>query len=66
MFPCSGGHTLIMQLDNYARGVTAGLRHVRPYKFKMTTYAKLRWIGRSVLDVVTDEFCVETVENYVS
>jgi len=32
------------------------LRVVRPYPFTFSTWAKARWIGRSILDVYNDEF----------
>ena len=34
----------------------AGRRHVLPYKHPFTCHAKGRWIGRTVLDVLSDEF----------
>jgi len=33
-----------------------GLRYVRPYHFEYQTYAKERWLGRSILDVFRREF----------
>lgn len=33
-----------------------GLRKVRPYYFEYQTYAKQRWLGRSILDVFLKEF----------
>lgn len=33
-----------------------GLRKVRPYYFEYQTYAKERWLGRSILDVFLKEF----------
>lgn len=33
-----------------------GLRKVRPYYFEYQTYAKERWIGRSIIDVFLKEF----------
>ena len=33
-----------------------GLRHVRPYHFAHSVYAKRRWYGRRVLDVFAAEF----------
>lgn len=33
-----------------------GLRHVHPYTFEYQTYAKERWWGRTLLDVLTREF----------
>ena len=37
------------QLDGY-------IRLIKPYAYTFKTYAKARWIGRSVLDVYSTEF----------
>ena len=34
----------------------AGLRKVQPYYFEYRSYAKARWVGRTLLDVFTTEF----------
>ena len=39
----------------YARS-NGGLRQVRPHRFCYTAHAKQRWFGRSILDVLVDEF----------
>ncbi|XP_064641365.1 pseudouridylate synthase RPUSD2-like [Lineus longissimus] len=41
-----------------------GLRKVRPYFFTFSTYAKRRWVGRTILDVYSEEFLQLTREEY--
>lgn len=38
---------------------------MKPYYFTFTTYAKGRWVGRTVYDVFCREFQSETPEFYV-
>jgi hypothetical protein len=38
---------------------------VVPYAYTFSTYAKGRWVGRQLLDVLCDEFIAETKEYYV-
>ena len=42
-----------------------GMRHVKPYPFVFTSSAKRRWLGRSILDVYSQEFVSFTREYYV-
>ena len=35
--------------------VRDGRRHVRPYDFTFTSFAKRRWVGRRVLDVMSED-----------
>ena len=46
--------------------VTPGLRKLSPYWYPYTTYAKQRWIGRELLEVISTEFRDRSVEYYVS
>ena len=46
--------------------VTPGLRKLLPYWYPYTTYAKQRWIGRELLEVISTEFRDRSVEYYVS
>ncbi|EGG06560.1 uncharacterized protein MELLADRAFT_116466 [Melampsora larici-populina 98AG31] len=41
-----------------------GLRKVKPYLFKYSTYAKERWRGRSVIDVFSSDFRDRSPEYY--
>jgi len=36
--------------------VEQGLRHVEPYNFDFTTFAKKRWVGKGILEVFVQEF----------
>ena len=36
--------------------IEAGRRHVTPYWHAFTSFAKGRWVGRTVLDVLSEEF----------
>ncbi|XP_044149631.1 RNA pseudouridylate synthase domain-containing protein 2 isoform X1 [Bufo gargarizans] len=42
----------------------SGLRKVRPYYFDFETYCKGRWVGKSLLDVFSQEFRAEPLEYY--
>ncbi|KAK9680810.1 DRAP deaminase [Basidiobolus ranarum] len=41
-----------------------GLRKIKPYFFKHQTFAKGRWVGRSILDVFSHEFRDRSAEYY--
>merc|ERR1712142_1279064 len=43
-----------------------GLRKVKPYFYTYQTYVRGRWIGRTVLDVVSSEFRYDNHENYAT
>lgn len=42
-----------------------GLKKIPPYWYPYTTYAKERWLGREMLEVVSTEFRDRSVEYYV-
>ena len=42
------------------------LRHVRPYVHTYRTIAKGRWLGRSLLEVHTSEFCAHPPAYYAA
>lgn len=42
-----------------------GLRKVPPYWYPYSTYAKERWLGRELLEVVSTEFRDRSMEYYV-
>lgn len=44
---------------------TPGLRKVPPYWYPYTTMAKMRWLGREILEVVSTEFRDRSMEYYV-
>ncbi|OQR74681.1 RNA pseudouridylate synthase domain-containing protein 2-like [Tropilaelaps mercedesae] len=41
-----------------------GLRKVYPYEFSYSTFAKGRWVGRTLLDIFEKEFRSQTLEYY--
>jgi len=41
------------------------LRIVKPYNYEFTTYAKKRWIGRTILEVCSSEFRLYSSNYYV-
>ncbi|PWY99063.1 pseudouridine synthase [Testicularia cyperi] len=43
----------------------AGLRKTEPYWFEFQTYAKQRWFGRELIEIMTTEFRDRTKEYYV-
>ncbi|KAF8340950.1 tRNA-pseudouridine synthase [Amanita rubescens] len=43
---------------------TPGLRKVPPYWYPYTTMAKMRWLGREILEVVSTEFRDRSMEYY--
>jgi hypothetical protein len=43
-----------------------GLKKVEPYWYPYTTMAKLRWLNRELLEVVSSEFRDRSMEYYVS
>ena len=43
-----------------------GRRMVRPYHHSFTSFAKRRWVGRRVLDVMADEFPMQCTEAYLA
>lgn len=42
-----------------------GLKKVSPYWYPYTTMAKMRWLGRELLEVVSTEFRDRSMEYYV-
>ena len=42
-----------------------GLRFVKPYFFDFSTFTKTRWIGRTVMDVFTNDFKYHSKEYIV-
>jgi tRNA pseudouridine synthase 9 len=42
-----------------------GLKKVPPYWYPYTTMAKMRWLGRELLEVVSTEFRDRSMEYYV-
>lgn len=46
--------------------VRDGRRLVRPYHHSFTSFAKRRWVGRRVLDVMADEFPAQCTEAYLA
>jgi len=42
-----------------------GLKKIPPYWYPYTTYAKERWLGREILEVVSTEFRDRSMEYYV-
>jgi hypothetical protein len=49
-----------------ARRIVHGFSHLDPYWVVYTTTAKGRWIGRSVLDVLSKEYKERSLVYYVS
>ena len=45
--------------------VVQGLRCVVPYYYVFSVFAKGRWVGRSLLDVMSSEFTMHSIEYYV-
>ncbi len=43
-----------------------GLKKIAPYWYPYTTMAKMRWLGRELLEVVSTEFRDRSMEYYVS
>lgn len=46
--------------------LSSGLKKVAPYWYPYTTMAKMRWLGRELLEVVSTEFRDRSMEYYVS
>lgn len=44
--------------------ILEGFRYVKPYYFTYKTFAKGRWIGRPLLEVLTSEFMAESPKYY--
>jgi hypothetical protein len=42
-----------------------GLKKIAPYWYPYTTMAKMRWLGRELLEVVSTEFRDRSMEYYV-
>jgi hypothetical protein len=40
----------------YPQGQNPGLRYIEPYYFPYKTFAKQRWHGRELLEIVSTEF----------
>ncbi|KAJ7252421.1 hypothetical protein B0H12DRAFT_619064 [Mycena haematopus] len=56
-----------MEPDKYPLSVTptpVGLKKVQPYWYPYTTMAKLRWLNRELLEVVSSEFRDRSMEYY--
>ncbi|KAG5644501.1 hypothetical protein DXG03_008243 [Asterophora parasitica] len=49
----------------YAPKAAPGLKKIPPYWYPYTTMAKLRWLGRELLEVVSTEFRDRSMEYYV-
>ncbi len=45
---------------SYLIDTTTGLRHVVPHVYTFTAFAKQRWYGRALIDVLADEFMAYT------
>ena len=45
--------------------VRNGRRHVLPYDFTFTSFAKRRWLGRRVPDVMSEEFPAQCTAAYL-
>ena len=54
-----------MHNDSIILKETPGLRKVSPYWYPYTTMAKMRWLGREILEVVSTEFRDRSMEYYV-
>lgn len=54
----------VVRYDETSYYMDNGLRKVYPYYFTFTTYAKGRWVGRTVLDVFGHEFRAHTIDEY--
>lgn len=54
----SGYHTEII------RRVDSGLRYVDPYEYTFSTFAKGRWVGRSLVEVFQKEFVAHPKQYY--
>jgi tRNA pseudouridine32 synthase len=50
---------------NYTPIITNDLRKIPPYWYPYTTYAKMRWLNRELLEVVSTEFRDRSMEYYV-
>jgi len=50
----------------YSPKATPGLKKIPPYWYPYTTMAKLRWLGRELLEVVSTEFRDRSMEYYVT
>ena len=50
----------------YSPKAVPGLKKIPPYWYPYTTMAKLRWLGRELLEVVSTEFRDRSMEYYVT
>ncbi len=57
--------TTLADVEPQVPPVAPGLRKVPPYWYPYSTYAKERWIGREILEVVSTEFRDRSMEYYV-
>ncbi len=57
--------TTFTEAEPKAPPVPLGLRKIPPYWYPYSTYAKERWIGREILEVVSTEFRDRSMEYYV-
>lgn len=62
--PSPPGGTSDVRYNETSYYMDNGLRKVYPYYFTFTTYAKGRWVGRTLLDVFEHEFRAHTVDEY--
>ncbi|KAF9021528.1 pseudouridine synthase, partial [Hymenopellis radicata] len=56
--------TTFTEVEPKAPPVPLGLRKIPPYWYPYSTYAKERWIGRELLEVVSTEFRDRSTEYY--
>ncbi|PBK71297.1 pseudouridine synthase [Armillaria solidipes] len=56
--------TTLADVEPQVPPVAPGLRKVPPYWYPYSTYAKERWIGREILEVVSTEFRDRSMEYY--
>ncbi|KAK0199944.1 tRNA-pseudouridine synthase [Desarmillaria ectypa] len=56
--------TTLADVEPQVPPVAHGLRKIPPYWYPYSTYAKERWIGREILEVVSTEFRDRSMEYY--
>lgn len=57
--------TTMTESRPYVPDAAPGLKKIPPYWYPYTTMAKLRWLGRELLEVVSTEFRDRSMEYYV-
>ncbi|EST04785.1 Pseudouridine synthase, RsuA/RluB/C/D/E/F [Kalmanozyma brasiliensis GHG001] len=60
-----GGHQGNAEASSSVTTLQDGLRKTKPYWYEFQTYAKLRWFGRELIEIMTTEFRDRTKEYYV-